>query len=149
MLNKVNVDTQLEMVVAALEHNYSKAEFVRRYGKDAAAKARMLFGMGDGNHSLAAAKKYWESLKEKKVAMDHPARYALVEINNVHDEGIVFEPIHRLLKNVPDVEALKQHIVSFLNNEDANENPTRQSAYFSRRVREWKHCPMPMLTMLC
>ena len=52
--------------------------------------------MGDGNHSLATAKAIWEELKPA-VGMDHPARYALVEIENVHDEGLQFEPIHRVL----------------------------------------------------
>ncbi len=56
----------------------------------------LLFAMGDGNHSLATAKAIWEKLKPS-VGMDHPARYALVEIENVHDEGLVFEPIHRVL----------------------------------------------------
>jgi len=55
-----------------------------------------LFAMGDGNHSLATAKAIWEKVKPK-VGMDHPARYALVEIENVHDEGLIFEPIHRVL----------------------------------------------------
>jgi len=52
--------------------------------------------MGDGNHSLATAKAIWEKIKPQ-VGMDHPARYALVEIENVHDQGLAFEPIHRVL----------------------------------------------------
>lgn len=56
----------------------------------------LLFAMGDGNHSLATAKAIWEKIKPQ-VGMDHPARYALVEIENVHDEGLEFEPIHRVL----------------------------------------------------
>ena len=52
--------------------------------------------MGDGNHSLATAKAIWEKIKPQ-VGMDHPSRYALVEIENVHDEGLEFEPIHRVL----------------------------------------------------
>jgi uncharacterized protein DUF1015 len=56
----------------------------------------LLFAMGDGNHSLATAKAIWEKMK-LQVGMDHPARYALVEIENVHDEGLEFEPIHRVL----------------------------------------------------
>lgn len=59
-------------------------------------KQRLLFAMGDGNHSLAAAKAYWEEIKPN-VAADHPARYALVEVVNLHDPSIVFEPIHRVL----------------------------------------------------
>jgi len=56
----------------------------------------LLFAMGDGNHSLATAKAIWEKVKSQ-VGMDHPSRYALVEIENVHDEGLAFEPIHRVL----------------------------------------------------
>ncbi len=59
----------------------------------------LLFAMGDGNHSLATAKAVWEELKPS-VGMDHPARYALVEIVNLHDPAITFEAIHRVLFNV-------------------------------------------------
>jgi hypothetical protein len=59
-------------------------------------KGVLLFAMGDGNHSLATAKSIWEKIKSS-VGPDHPARYALVEVENVHDEGLVFEPIHRVL----------------------------------------------------
>jgi len=59
----------------------------------------LVFAMGDGNHSLATAKAIWEDVKGK-VGMDHPARYALVEIENIHDTGLEFEPIHRVLFNV-------------------------------------------------
>ena len=56
----------------------------------------LLFAMGDGNHSLAAAKSAWEDIK-RKIGKDreHPARYALVEIENIFDPGLLFEPIHR------------------------------------------------------
>lgn len=63
----------------------------------------LLFAMGDGNHSLATAKSCWEDLKatlseeEKK---NHPARYALVEIENIFDEGLMFEPIHRVFFSI-------------------------------------------------
>ncbi|MBO4494402.1 MAG: DUF1015 domain-containing protein [Clostridiales bacterium] len=58
-----------------------------------------LFAVGDGNHSLATAKTHWENIREKLSAEDrltHPARYCLVEIVNIHDEGLKFEPIHRV-----------------------------------------------------
>jgi hypothetical protein len=58
-----------------------------------------LFAVGDGNHSLATAKAHWDaiasSLSEKE-RESHPARYALVEVVNIHDEGLCFEPIHRV-----------------------------------------------------
>jgi hypothetical protein len=59
----------------------------------------LVFAMGDGNHSLATAKAIWEDIKDK-VGMSHPARYALVEIENIHDEGLAFEPISRVLFDV-------------------------------------------------
>lgn len=65
--------------------------------------APLLFAMGDGNHSFATAKANWEKIKATLPESEretHPARYALVELENLHDEGIVFEPIHRVLFNV-------------------------------------------------
>lgn len=63
--------------------------------------APLLFAMGDGNHSLATAKAIWEELKPK-VSSDHPARYALVELVNLHDPSLQFEAIHRVLFNAPE-----------------------------------------------
>jgi hypothetical protein len=64
-------------------------------------EAILLFAMGDGNHSLATAKAIWEK-KKLEYGMDHPARYALVEVENIHDAGLEFEPIHRILFNVKE-----------------------------------------------
>lgn len=58
----------------------------------------LLFAVGDGNHSLATAKSIWDKIKHE-VPPDHPARFALVEVVNIHDESLVFEPIHRALFN--------------------------------------------------
>ena len=55
----------------------------------------MLFAVGDGNHSLATAKAFWDSIKGS-VGMDHPSRFALVEVENIHDPALEFSPIHRL-----------------------------------------------------
>lgn len=63
----------------------------------------MLFAMGDGNHSFAAAKLRWEEVKltiDPDQWNDHPARYALCELVNLYDPGLYFEPIHRLLIGV-------------------------------------------------
>jgi hypothetical protein len=60
--------------------------------------ACLLFAVGDGNHSLATAKSIWESIKHR-AGPNHPARYALVEIVNIHSSGIEFGAIHRLVKN--------------------------------------------------
>ncbi len=60
----------------------------------------MVFAVGDGNHSLATAKSCYEELKKNYPGEDlsnHPARYALVELENIHDPAQVFEPIHRVI----------------------------------------------------
>lgn len=58
----------------------------------------MLFAVGDGNHSLATAKACWEAVRATLPAgAEHPARYALVEVVNLHDPALVFEPIHRVV----------------------------------------------------
>ena len=63
----------------------------------------MLYAMGDGNHSLATAKACYERQKtlvaeDRRAAL--PARYALVELVNLHDDSLEFEPIHRVLFGV-------------------------------------------------
>ena len=73
----------------------------------------MVFAVGDGNHSLATAKSCYEELKKNNPDVDlsnHPARYALVELENIHDPAQEFEPIHRVIfKTNPKklLEALK------------------------------------------
>jgi hypothetical protein len=78
----------------ALSALFDKAE--EKYGE-----GHVIFqAMGDGNHSLATAKTAWENIKKNLSPEEiegHPARYALCEIENIHDEGIVFEPIHRVI----------------------------------------------------
>lgn len=79
----------------------------------------LLFAMGDGNHSLATAKSCWEDIKAQLTSeelQNHPARYALVEIENIFDPGLVFEPIHRVLFSVTKaqfIEKLSDHCDAF------------------------------------
>ena len=67
----------------------------------------LLLAVGDGNHSLATAKAYWNELKESLSEEEracHPARFALCEIVNIHDRALLFEPIHRVVTGTrPDV----------------------------------------------
>jgi len=84
-----------QAAIRALEALAQRKGFARKY-EVGAEHSVLLFAVGDGNHSLATAKAYWEKLKPQ-VGMEHPARYALVEIENIHDEALVFEPIHRVL----------------------------------------------------
>ena len=87
-------EKDLEGAKEALSALFDKAE--EKYGK-----GHVIFqAMGDGNHSLATAKTAWENIKKTLSPEEiegHPARYALCEIENIHDEGIVFEPIHRVI----------------------------------------------------
>ena len=75
----------------------------------------LLFAMGDGNHSFATAKSCWEDIKQtltEEQRKTHPARFCLVELENIFDPGLVFEPIHRVLFNVPEdvfLEELKKN----------------------------------------
>ncbi len=105
----VNNPDAEKQVIAALEHLASPEVFYPKYnvGKD---KGILLFAVGDGNHSLATAKAIWEKNKAN-VGMNHPSRYALVEIENVHDTGLDFEPIHRVLFGLtqPIKDALTTH----------------------------------------
>lgn len=82
-------------VIAALRELARPEVFAAKYGVPA-DRPVLLYALGDGNHSLATAKAVWDKLKPS-VGPEHPARYALVEIENVHDEGLDFEPIHRVL----------------------------------------------------
>ncbi len=65
-------------------------------------QARLVYAVGDGNHSLATAKACYEERKRLHPEMDfsrHPSRYALCELNNIHDPDQRFEPIHRVVKD--------------------------------------------------
>lgn len=60
----------------------------------------ILFAVGDGNHSLATAKAHWEEVKKtlpEAQRADHPARFAMVELMNIYDDALIFEPIHRVI----------------------------------------------------
>lgn len=81
---------------AALDALADPKKLRERYGDG----APVLFAMGDGNHSLATAKKCWEAIKPTLSAAEretHPARRSLVELVNIHDAAITFEPIHKVL----------------------------------------------------
>lgn len=66
---------------------------------DSLLRHGLLMAVGDGNHSLATAREHWLALRNH-VPADHPARYALVEVLNLHDAGLNFEPIHRVLSGL-------------------------------------------------
>jgi hypothetical protein len=85
----------------------------------AAERDVLLYAMGDGNHSFATAKAIWERIKsaapDPAAILNHPARYALVELVNLHDDGLEFEPIHRVLFKVdPDqlLQAMERYFLA-------------------------------------
>lgn len=72
--------------------------FNKKYGVQ--KESSLIYAMGDGNHSLATAKTHYENLKKElgeDVAKKLPARYALCELVNLHDDSLVFEAIHRVV----------------------------------------------------
>lgn len=101
-------------VDSALTALGSSEAFCKRYGmKDTPV---LLYAMGDGNHSLATAKTFYENLKKSNPEKDlsnHPARYALVEIVNLHSEALQFEAIHRIITGI-DTKAFVSAIKSEL-----------------------------------
>jgi hypothetical protein len=116
-------------VVEALRGLANHETFAAKYdtSKD---EPVLLFAMGDGNHSLATAKAIWEKNKAQ-VGMDHPSRYALVEIENVHDKALEFEPIHRVLFGLKkDVFAEMQAFFG----EDFSHTPVSSGAEMIQRV---------------
>ncbi len=94
-------DELVENVFAGIENLSKKEVFEEKYGvKD---KGVLLFSVGDGNHSLATAKACYENLKKvlpKEEYLNHPARYALAEVVNLHSDALEFEPIHRVVFSV-------------------------------------------------
>lgn len=74
--------------------------FQKKLDKVMQASGELQLAMGDGNHSLATAKACWEAVKKAnpgKNLHNHPARYALAELVNLHSEALQFEAIHRII----------------------------------------------------
>lgn len=91
-------ETAKRDIITAVEKLGDKTDFENKYGvKD---KGVLMFAAGDGNHSLATAKTCWEEIKKElseEEVENHPARYALVELMNIHDPALEFEPIQRVI----------------------------------------------------
>ena len=94
-------------VSQALEALITPEQMQERYGDESLSP--LLFAVGDGNHSLASAKAAYEEIKAKigaDAAATHPARYALVEVVNIHDDALKFEPIYRVMFGVEPTDVL-------------------------------------------
>ena len=94
-------DDEADLVISSMD--ILEKEYSNKYTDN--TDSRLIFAVGDGNHSLATAKTCWENLKKtlsSEEQKNHPARYALCEIVNLNDESLEFEPIHRILFNVDE-----------------------------------------------
>ena len=102
------LDTDAQAALSdALADLITPGAMEERYGRSGLAP--LLFAVGDGNHSLASAKACWEEVKatlDAETAKTHPARYALVEVVNLYDASLEFEPIYRVLFGVEPAEAV-------------------------------------------
>ena len=127
MENGVNIkgynlsDEVINGIESGLENLMNKDYFEKKYNvKD---KGVLLFAMGDGNHSLATAKVNYENLKKtmsEEEYLNNPARYALVEVVNLHSSALEFEPIHRVIFNA-DINNLVEELHKYYDiNEDGD-----------------------------
>ena len=94
-------EAQKARISKALDELITPESMEDKYGSRELAP--LLFAVGDGNHSLASAKAAYEEIKARidaQKAAEHPARYALVELVNIHDEALKFEPIYRIVMGV-------------------------------------------------
>lgn len=100
---------EMASIARALDDLTLPSQMEARYkSKDLAP---LLFAVGDGNHSLASAKATYEEIKARigaEAAASHPARYALAEVVNIHDDALKFEPIYRVLFHVEPDDVLKE-----------------------------------------
>ena len=116
----------------ALQALLKPETLLKKYG----SADRLLFAVGDGNHSLATAKAVWQNLKQtlnEAQRKAHPARYALVEVVNIYDEGLKFEPIHRVVFGIDKAKFMKNlpQITS-----DAVGSIARAQAYIDAYIAE-------------
>lgn len=96
--------------VEALEN---QKDFETKYGVQ--RKKVLAIAVGDGNHSLATAKSCWEDIKKNLTEAEretHPARFALAELENLHDAALEFEPIHRVIFGV-NPEEVKNSLLKY------------------------------------
>lgn len=105
-----------DKLAAAFESLADENEVKSKYGD---VDNPIIFAMGDGNHSIAAAKKFWMSVKAELPEAEwdtHPARYALAEVINIHDTAIDFEPIHKVIFET-DADAFIEKAEAYMGND--------------------------------
>lgn len=117
LLNEETMDE----VDKGLKELADKEVFAKKY--DVNNKEVLLFAMGDGNHSLATAKACYEKLKEtmsEEEYLNNPARYALVELVNLHSPALEFEAINRVIFNTNSEKLLNSLKEYYQINKDGN-----------------------------
>lgn len=118
-------------VLSGLDALADEDAFAEKYGIPKGEKGVLLFAAGDGNHSLATAKTCWEELKQSLSADEienHPARYALVELENIHDGALEFEPIQRVLFDV-DPQDLMNSLMNYYSGASYEDNGGQKIRY--------------------
>lgn len=142
------LDEELKaQVFAQLDKLADLDAFNAKYGLD--EKSALVYAMGDGNHSLATAKEYYEKLKRENPDNDisnHPARYALVEIVNLHSPALEFEAIHRIVTGI-DREKLLAQLTAELDLTEAESEQKIQVVQDGQSKDMYVHAPSSKLTV--
>ena len=107
---KVTKESAIKQVAQALEGLMNPELIKAKYGESITKP--ILYAMGDGNHSFATAYQVWNKvkteIKDPELLLTHPARFALVELMNIHDDGLTVEPIHRVMYHIQPESFLKE-----------------------------------------
>lgn len=122
-------ESEKNRIISALDAFADTDAFEEKYG--VSGKGVLQFAVGDGNHSLATAKSCWEEIKKtlpQSAWESHPARYALVELENIHDSALEFEPIQRVLFNT-DGEKLMKEFFEYYPNASYEDNGGQKIRY--------------------
>ncbi len=108
-------------------------------------KGVLQYAVGDGNHSLATAKTCWENLKAQGVT-EHPARFALAEIVNLHSDALKFEPIHRVLFDV-DAENFIKEFKCCLSADSTPDKQWAEVVFGGKKEKLYIHSPKSNLSV--
>lgn len=117
--------------------------FERKYG--VSGKGVLQYAVGDGNHSLATAKTCWENLKAQGVT-EHPARFALAEIVNLHSDALKFEPIHRVIFDI-DAENFINEFKSYLSADSVPDKQWAEVVVGDKKEKLFIHSPKSNLSV--
>ncbi len=102
------------------------------------APDQLVFAVGDGNHSLATAKTCWENIKKNlsdEEIKKHPARFCLVEIENIHDASLIFEPIHRVVFDV-EPEKIVNELFSYYDGTSFDNNGGQEIKFVYKNIEK-------------